>query len=121
MALAAAAIGTALAAAPAGATTTPGVVYIVKATMTPAKIVIAKDRLTRNGMPRYPRGAVIRYAITNTTAKTLVFQMWSQKTLAIKPGHKDSVLVNWNYRGRFPFRMLYHGKPFGSTGYVTIY
>ena len=65
--------------------------------------------------------AVIRYAITNTTKKVLVFQMWSQKTLAIKPGKKDSVLINWNYRGKFHYRMLYHGKTVGSVGTVTIF
>jgi hypothetical protein len=102
-------------------TTEPGVIYVVPAKLTNTKVVIQKDKLFRHGMPRYPRGAVIRYEVRNTTRKTLVFQIWTARTLPIKPGHKDSMLVNWNYRGTFKFRMLFHGKPVGSAGTVTIF
>jgi hypothetical protein len=103
------------------ATTEPGVIYVVPTHLTDAKVVIQKDKLFRNGMPRYPRGAIIRYEITNSTKKTLVFQMWSSRTQALKPGKKDSFLINWNYRGKYRFRMLLHGKTYGPTGTVTVF
>jgi hypothetical protein len=31
------------------------------------------------------------------------------------------VLVNWNYRGMFNYETLYHGKPSGPHGFVTIF
>ena len=124
MALAAAAAATLAAGSPLSArplTTTPGQIYIVPATMTDAKIIIKKDKLFKNGFPTYPRGAIIRYSISNTTKKVLVFQMWNAKTKPIKPGHKDSMLVNWNYRGKFVFRMVYNGKTYGALGHVTVF
>jgi hypothetical protein len=105
----------------APATTEPGVVYPVRTTLTPTGVMIAKDKFTRNGNARYPRGAVIRYMITNRTTKRLVLQIWTVKTKPIKPGGHDSILVNWNYRGRFLYRELAGKTPFGPTRYVTIF
>lgn len=102
-------------------TTTPGQVYPVKTTLTPAGIKIAKDKFTRNGNTRYPRGAVIRFMITNTTTKRLVVQIWTVKTKAIAPGGHDSLLINWNYRGRYLYRQLVGKTTFGTTRYVSIF
>src|SRR5882762_951174 len=84
-------------------TTEPGVVYPVKTTLTPAGITIAKDKFTRKGNARYPRGAVIRYMLTNRTTKRLVVQIWPTRTNPSAPGGHDSILVNWHYRGRFVY------------------
>ena len=102
-------------------TTEPGQVYPVKATLTPTGVVIAKDKFTRNGVARYPRGAAIRYLITNRTTKRLVLQIWTVRTKPIAPGGHDSMLINWNYRGRFVYRELIGKKTFGTTRYVRIF
>jgi hypothetical protein len=109
------------AASAAPQTTEPGVVYPVKTTLTPTGATIAKDKFTRNGNARYPRGAVIRYMITNRTSKRLVFQIWTVKTKPIAPGGHDSVLVNWNYRGRYVYRQLAGKTPLGATRYIRIF
>jgi hypothetical protein len=119
VALASLAGGTAAFAAPE--TTEPGVVYPVKTTLTPTGVTIAKDKFTRNGHARYPRGAVIRYMITNRTTKRVTVQIWTVKTKPIAPGGHDSILVNWNYRGRYVYRELAGKTPVGATRYVTIF
>ena len=104
-------------------TTTPGVVYVQKVTLTDSSIAIQKDRFcVTSACPRYPRGALIRYAITNRGTKPYVFQIWASRSIALRPhrGH-DTVLVNWSYRGRFLYEKLYRNKPSGSRGYVTIF
>jgi hypothetical protein len=119
VAFASLACGSAASAAPQ--TTEPGQVYPVKTTLTLKGVTIAKDKFTRNGNVRYPRGAVIRYEITNRTNKRLVLQIWTTKTKPIAPGGHDSFLVNWNYRGRFVYRQLAGKTPLGPTRYVTIF
>jgi hypothetical protein len=126
-ALAATLVGgaTGVSASPAAAarpqTTVPGVVYEVAVTLTPTRTTVARDKLTRNGQPRYPRGAIIRYAVRNTTGKTLMFEVWGARTRPIKPGHRDTILVNWNYRGKFRYRAVFQGHTLGTGGYVTIF
>jgi hypothetical protein len=102
-------------------TTTPGRVYPVKTILTPKGVKIAKDKFTRHGIARYPRGAVIRYMITNRTTRRLVVQIWTVKTKPIAPGGHDSVLVNWNYRGRYVYRQLAGKRVVGATRYVRIF
>jgi hypothetical protein len=102
-------------------TTEPGVVYPVKTTLTPKGVTIAKDKFTRHGNARYPRGAVIRYMITNRTTRRLVVQIWTVKTKPIKPGGHDSVLVNWNYRGRYVYRQLAGKRVVGATRHIRIF
>jgi hypothetical protein len=64
---------------------------------------------------------VIRYVITNRTTKRLIVQIWTVKTKPIPPGGHDSILVNWNYRGRFVYRQLAGKIPLGATRYVSIF
>src|SRR5882757_8469014 len=90
-AIALASLSGAGAAAAAPETTEPGQVYPVKTTLTTAGVTIAKDKFTRNGNARYPRGAVIRYMITNRTTKRLTVQIWTVKTKPIPPGGHDSI------------------------------
>jgi hypothetical protein len=107
----------------APATTTPGVVYVVKVTLTNSSITIPKDKFSLHSpYPRLPRGAVIRYAITNKGTRAYTFKMWDTVTTVLKPhGGRDSFLVNWNYRGRYAYETLYHGKPAGPHGFVTVF
>jgi len=102
-------------------TTEPGVIYKVKVTLTGTTIKIARDQFTRNGQPRYPRGAIIQYVITNKTAGTKAVQIWSSRSAPIKPGQSKVVLMLWIYRGRFAYYMLSHKKKFGEKGVVTIF
>jgi hypothetical protein len=106
---------------PGPATTEPGVVYPVKVAIMDTKILIQKDKFTRNGVSRLPRGAQIRYEITNKGTKPYVFQIWRTKTNAIRPGGHDSFLVNWNYRGRYVYRTLLRGRPAGPKGLIIIF
>jgi len=108
--------------APAGPMTTePGVIYKVKVTLEGKNVSIAPDRFSRHGEPRYPRGAVIQYVITNKTKETKALQMWSLKSAPIKPGKHKVLLMLWIYRGHFAYDMLSHGKKYGEKGVVTIF
>ncbi len=104
-------------------TTTPGQLYIVKVTVTDTAIRVPKDQFTRNGITRYPRGAEIRYAVTNLGSRPYIFEIWGARTAPIKAhGGKDSVLVAWNRRGTFLYRtLLASGKPAGPKGIVVIF
>ena len=102
-------------------TTTPGVVYVVKTIITDNSFKITRDKFTRNGVTRWPRGAEIRFALVNKGTKTYVVEIWGEKTNPIRPGKHDSMLVTWNYRGRFTYRTLYRGKPTSVKGYVVIF
>jgi hypothetical protein len=114
-----------VAVAPAGAavrTTVPGVVYVVNLTMTDKTVVIPKDKFSKGlAYARYPRGAVIRYKIINKGTRPYSLRMWDVTTPPIRPGHFDTVLVNWNYRGTFTYASLYHTKPLGPHGRVKIF
>jgi hypothetical protein len=117
--LAAVAAQTALA---ASKTTTPGQVYIVKVTLTNTAIIIPKDKFDKGlKYPRYPRGAAIQYKVTNKGTRPYSVEIWAGKTQVIPPGHVDTILVNWNYRGVYHYESLYKGKPAGPHGTVTIF
>jgi hypothetical protein len=102
-------------------TTAPGQVYTIKTTMLPSGVVMAKDRFTRkDGTPSWPRGASIRYSITNKTKKTLALKLWIAKTKPISPGGHVNVLINWIYRGRFLYQELDGKKLVGAPHYLVI-
>jgi hypothetical protein len=103
-------------------TTTPGVVYVVPVTLTNTSIVIPKDKFSIGKYPRYPRGALIRYSITNHGSRAYIFKIWASTTAKLRPhGGHDTLLLNWSYRGRFVYETFYRGKPAGPRGYVTIF
>jgi len=94
----------------------------VKTTLTDAKIVMHEPaRLVRKGIIRYPRGAIIRYDVTNNGTRAYALKVWDTVTRVMKPGGHDSFLVNWNYRGRYVYRTLFRGKPLGPKGLIEIY
>jgi hypothetical protein len=102
-------------------TTAPGKVYTIKTTMLPGGVVIARDRFTRkDGTPSWPRGATIRYSVTNKTSKKLALKLWIAKTKALPPGGHTFVLINWIYRGRFLYQELEGSKLVGAPHYLII-
>jgi hypothetical protein len=119
-ALAAAVVASASA---APTTTVPGVVYVAKVTVTDRSIVIAKNKFSLHSKyRRYPRGAIIRYAITNTGTRPYEFKIWRSISKVVKPhGGHATLLINWSYRGRFPYETLSRSRPVGPHGYVTIF
>lgn len=100
-------------------TTVPGLLYVVNVTLTDAKIRLSHKSDT--SLTRLPRGAYIRYAITNRGTRRYVFKIWETKSGLVRPGGKDSLVINWNYRGRFAYLKLFHGKQVGPKGFITIY
>jgi hypothetical protein len=101
------------------ATTRPGVIYVVNVPVDDAGVHIPKDRFTRNGVTRYPRGAEIRYEFTNHGSKPYAVFMWGADTVVMKPhGGHTSMFLNWQYRGSYIYCREYHGhriRPFGSV------
>src|ERR1700688_223583 len=68
-------------------TTTPGVIYVIKTPVDDKGIHIPKDKFTRNGVSRYPRGALIRYEFINKGTKPYAVRIWATETVVIRPGH----------------------------------
>jgi hypothetical protein len=94
----------------------------VKVTVTDKKLVVHEPaQFVRNGIIRYPRGAIIRYEATNKGTRAYAFKVWDSVTRVMRPRGNDSVLINWNYRGRFVYRTLFRGKPFGPKGVIEVY
>jgi hypothetical protein len=102
-------------------TTTPGVIYVIKTTVDDKGIHIPKDKFTRNGVTRYPRGALIRYEFTNKGTKPYAVRMWASETLVMKPGHKESRLVNWAYRGDYTYARIFKGHQISPIGRIIIF
>jgi hypothetical protein len=100
-------------------TTRPGILYDVNVTLTDTKIRLSHKSDT--SLTRMPRGAYIRYAIANRGTRRYVFRIWATQSSPLRPGGRDSLVVNWNYRGRFAYLKLFRGKPVGPKGYITIY
>ena len=94
------------------ATTTPGVIYPVKVVITDTKITVAHDN--------YIHGALILYRIQNLGTKPYAFEMFGTRTNVIPPGKRDTLLVTWNFEGKFLYQSLLKGKPAGPKGYIRI-
>jgi hypothetical protein len=102
-------------------TTTPGVVYTIRVVLADRAIKVGRDRFTLDGRPEYPRGAVIHYEISNDGKRPYAFRIWDQTVAPIAPGKHASILINWNYRGSFPYFTLFHHKPAGPRGDVVVF
>jgi hypothetical protein len=102
-------------------TTTPGVIYVIKTTVDDKGIHIPKDKFTRNGVSRYPRGALIRYEFTNKGTKPYAVRIWASETLVMKPGQKQARLVNWAYRGDYTYARIYKGHQIKPIGTIIIF
>jgi hypothetical protein len=102
-------------------TTTPGVIYVVKTTVDEKGIHIPKDKYTRNGVTRYPRGALIRYEFVNRGKRPYAVRMWGADTTVMKVGGHTAMLVNWQYRGDYTYARLYKGHQIRPIGQVVIF
>jgi len=103
-------------------TTTPGVIYVLKVTVDDKGVHIPKDRFTRNGITRYPRGALIRYEFTNKGTKPYSVFMWAADTVVMKPhGGHASMLVNFQYRDTYHYYRLYRGHKIAPVGTIIIF
>jgi hypothetical protein len=102
-------------------TTTPGVIYVIKTPVDDKGIHIPKDKFTRNGVTRYPRGALIRYEFVNKGTKPYAVRMWGTTTTVIKPGRMEIRLVNWAYRGDYTYARIYKGHQISPIGKIIIF
>jgi len=102
-------------------TTTPGVIYVIKTPVDEKGIHIPKDKFTRNGVSRYPRGAIIRYEFVNHGKRPYAVRMWGADTPVMKVGGHASMLVNWQYRGDYTYARLYKGHEIRPVGRVVIF
>jgi len=103
-------------------TTTPGVIYVLKIPVDDKGIHIPKDRFTRNGITRYPRGAEIRYEFTNKGTKPYAVFMWAADTVVMKPhGGHATMFVNWQYRDTYHYYRVYRGHKIAPVGTIIIF
>jgi hypothetical protein len=105
----------------AQATTTPGVVYVVKTVVDDKGVHIPKDQFTRNGITRYPRGGLIRYEFVNKGTKPYAVHMWATNSIVMKPRGHASMFVNWAYRGTYHYWRILHSRPQKPIGTVIIF
>ena len=102
-------------------TTTPGVIYVIKTPVDEKGIHIPKDKFTRNGVTRYPRGAIIRYEFVNRGKRPYAVRMWGADTVVMKVGGHATMLVNWQYRGEYTYARIYKGHQIRPVGRVVIF
>ena len=102
-------------------TTTPGVIYVLKTVVDDKGIHIPKDQFTKNGITRYPRGALIRYEFVNKGTKPYAVHMWATDTIVMKPGGHAARLVNWQYRGEYHYWRLLRGHRLSPVGTIIIF
>jgi hypothetical protein len=102
-------------------TTTPGVIYVIKTPIDDKGVHIPKDKFTRNGVTRYPRGALIRYEFVNKGTKPYAVRMWAAETTIMKPGRKTQILVNWAYRGDYTYARILKGHQISPIGKIIIF
>jgi len=111
-------------AATAPATTAPGVLNHVKVIITDTAILIPKDQFVqKDGITRYPRGALIEFVFTNKGSKPISIQLAVQSKVKfnglvkaasigppIKPGQVRHFQVNFFFRGDFALKSVIGGK-----------
>jgi hypothetical protein len=103
-------------------TTTPGVIYLLHTRVDDTGIHVPKDQFTKNGITRYPRGALIRYEFTNKGTKPYAVHVWGAETVVMKAnGGHATMLVNWQYRGEYHYWRVLRGKRLTPVGTVVIF
>jgi hypothetical protein len=114
VAVAVASLAVAASVAHAGQQTTgPGLVYTEPTVMTDRTITLTRTRI--------PRGVIIRYAIVNRGTRPYAVHIWDTSTAPIPPNGRVVLPVNWRNRGRYVYRIFYHGKPAGPRRYITVF
>lgn len=88
----------------ARATTAPGTIYVSKLVITDGAIRIRVRRNTWSATLRYPRGAEVRYEVSNRGTHPFSLNILGSTTGRLAPGRGTSILVYWARRGSFVFR-----------------
>jgi hypothetical protein len=91
------------------ATTAPGVVSVSKLLITDNAIRIRIRRHTWSSVAHYPRGAEVRYDVSNRGTRAYSLDILGSVTGRLAPGRQTTILVAWTHRGRFVFRALPRG------------
>ena len=102
-ALAAAAIGLG-GARPSRATTVPGKLYVSRLVISDDAVKVRVRRNTWAKTIHYPRGAEVRYEVTNRATRAFSLNILGSATGRLAPGQHTSILVYWGRRGSFVFR-----------------
>ncbi|MFL5925848.1 MAG: hypothetical protein ACJ77E_02820 [Gaiellaceae bacterium] len=91
------------------ATTAPGVVSVSKLVITDHAVMIRIRRNTWASVVRYPRGAEVRYDVSNRGRRAYSLDILGSVTGRLAPGRQTTMLVSWTHRGKFVFRALPNG------------
>ena len=102
-------------------TTKPGVIYVLQVPVDDKGVHLPKDKFTRNGITRYPRGAEIRFEFTNKGTKPYAVHVWAVDTIVMKPGRHASMFVNWQYRGDYHYWRILRGHRLSPVGTIIIF
>ena len=91
------------------ATTAPGVISVSKLVITDRAVRIRIRRDTWSSVAHYPRGAEVRYDVSNRGTRAYSLDILGSVTGRLAPGRQTTILVAWTHRGRFVFRALPKG------------
>jgi hypothetical protein len=91
------------------ATTAPGVVSVSKLVITDRAVMIRVRRHTWSSVVHYPRGAEVRYDVSNRGTRAYSLDILGSVTGRLGPGRQTTLLVAWTHRGKFVFRALPKG------------
>jgi len=130
-------IAVGLAVSGASATTAPSSLTTVNVTMTDKGMTIAPDQYTRNDTARYPRGAIIDFAIKNrgthfykarlSLTGKYTFSKYEQKARSVttgaaaKPGGTLHLKVNFYFRNKFALQAILGGKSHGAAAPIVVF
>jgi hypothetical protein len=91
------------------ATTVPGRLYVSRLVISDNAVNVRIRRNTWRDTIHYPRGAEVRYEVTNRGTRAFSLNILGSVTGRLAPGHHTSILVYWGNRGDFVFRALPKG------------
>jgi hypothetical protein len=84
--------------------------FFVRLVITDEKVLIRGDKfMTRTGIPHYPRGTDVRYAVRNRGSRPVSLNILGSSTGRLAPGQQRHILVYWSRRGKFVFRARPNG------------
>ena len=91
------------------ATTAPGVVSVSKLVITDHAVMVRIRRHRWSSAVHYPRGAEVRYDVSNRGTRAYSLDILGSVTGRLAPGRQTTILVAWTHRGKFVFRALPRG------------
>jgi hypothetical protein len=91
------------------ATTMPGVLSVSKLVITDHAMMVRIRRHKWASVVHYPRGAEVRYDVSNRGTRPYSLNILGSVTGRLAPGRRAPILVYWGRRGTFVFRALPDG------------